>query len=132
MPQLVKGGKWIFGWVVVGPDREIRIPSEAYIEYGFQAGEPVFFLAGSRTSGGFSILREARLPDSEIPLDKRAMATGVVGVRGCIVLPSEIGVLPGDRLLAGRGSGLALGFLRQGPIFEEALRHEELQVFAPD
>jgi hypothetical protein len=132
MPQLVKGGKWVFGWVVVGPDREIRIPPEAYAEYGYQAGEEVVFLAGSRTSGGFSIGRPERLAHSKIPLEKRAFARGRIGDGGRVVLPPETGAEPGQRLLAGRGSGLALGFLRYGPIFEEALRHNELQVFAAD
>jgi len=72
MPQLVKGGKWVFGWVIVGGHREITIPPESYTEYGFQAGKPVFFL---------------------------------------------------------RGSGLALGFLTRGPIYEEAVKHSEIETF---
>ena len=55
MPRLVKGAKWTFGWVVVGPRREIAIPPEAWDEYGFQVGGEAIFCAGSRTSGGFSI-----------------------------------------------------------------------------
>ncbi len=132
MPQLAKGGKWVFGWVEVGSNLEIRIPPDAYSEYKFQAGEPVFFLAGSRTSGGFSILRKARLPDSKIPLERRALAAGVIGENGRVVLPSETGVLPGQRLLAARGSGLAPGFLRKGPIYQEALSHPEIEIFRPD
>ena len=45
MPRLVKGAKWAFGWVVVGPGREIAIPPAAWDEYGFgvggEAGPPV-------------------------------------------------------------------------------------------
>jgi hypothetical protein len=132
MPQLAKGGKWVFGWVVVGPRREIRIPPEAYAEYGFRAGEEVVFLAGSRKSGGFGIGRPEKLAQSKILLEKRAIGRGTIGPSGILELPPETGIRPGERLLAGRGSGLALGFLQQGPIFEEALRHDELQVFAPE
>jgi hypothetical protein len=72
MPSLTKGGKWVFGWVVVGQDRTIRIPPEAWEEYGFQAQDEVIFL---------------------------------------------------------RGSGLALGFLQGGLIYEEAEKHPDLEVF---
>ena len=129
MPQLVKGGKWVFGWVVVGGHREITVPPEAYAEYGFRAGEPVFFLHGSRRSGGFSIGRLAKLEQSQVPIRQRAFAQGEIGAGGQIDLPSEACVQAGDRLLAVRGSGLALGFLTQGPIYEEAVKHPEIETF---
>lgn len=131
MPQLVKGGKWIFGWAVVGTDRKIRIPPEAFVEYGFQTGEEVLFLPGSRRSGGFSIGRPESLAQSKIPLEKRSIGRGRIEEGGQVVLPSETGAVPGRRLLVGRGSGVALGFIQQGPIFEEALRHGEVLTFTP-
>ncbi len=33
MPQLVKGGKYIFGWTSINKDLRIRIPNEIYDEY---------------------------------------------------------------------------------------------------
>jgi hypothetical protein len=132
MPQLVKGGKWVFGWVVVSPKREIHIPPEAYAEYGFRTGEEVVFLAGSRTSRGFSIGRPEKSASSKIPLEGRAVGRAKIGPSGIVELPAGTGVLPGERLLAGRGSGLALGFIRQGRIFEEALRHTELKTFSSE
>ena len=49
MPQLVKGGKWVFGWIVVGRLKKIRIPPEAYNEYGFQMkGSFLFKAVGDR------------------------------------------------------------------------------------
>jgi hypothetical protein len=131
MPQLVKGGKWVFGWVIVGQQREIQIPPEAYAEYGFQVGGRVLLLSGSRRSGGFSIGRHEALAQAPIPLEQRAFGQGMVGEERRIVLPSEANVQPGDRLLAVRGSGLALGFLRYGPIYEEALKHSEIETFKP-
>ena len=44
MPQLDRRGKWVFGWVVVGPRREIAVPPEARREYGFRAGQRISFL----------------------------------------------------------------------------------------
>jgi hypothetical protein len=107
MPQLAKGGKWVFGWVVVGKRWRITIPPEAYREYGFQPGDEVVFLRGSKHSGGFSIGRVEKIP----PLfERRILARGRVARRGHVTLPPETGVQPGDRLLAVRGSGLALAY----------------------
>lgn len=130
MPQLVKGGKWVFGWTVVGPAGEGRIPPEAYAEYGFQPREPVVFLPGSRRSGGVGVARREKLAQSRIPLSQRALGEGVIGEKGWITFPPESGVQPGDRLLAVRGSGMALGFVQCGPIYEEALKHPEVETFS--
>lgn len=88
MPRLVKGGKWVYGWVVIGPKGEMTIP-----------------------------------------LVERALGRGRIGEGGQVVLRPEANVRPGDRLLAVRGSRYALGFVAQGPIYEEALKHPELEVF---
>jgi bifunctional DNA-binding transcriptional regulator/antitoxin component of YhaV-PrlF toxin-antitoxin module len=125
MPQLEKGGKWVFGWVVVQPGKKITVPSEAYREYGFQAGEEIVFTRGSRRSGGFGIGRAAKFPTL---LRQRTLALGRMGKKGQVVLPLEVELQVGDRLLAVRGSGYALGFLAQGSICEKALRHPELTV----
>lgn len=129
MPQLAKGGKWVFGWVVVGPDKDMRIPPEAYTEYGFQPGETVFFMKGSRRSGGFGLGKSTVL--SAAPILPRKLAQGTVSVAGTVSLPPEVEIQPGERLLVVRGSGLALGFLQRGPIYEEALKHPELEIFIP-
>jgi hypothetical protein len=126
MPQLEKGGKWVFGWVVVRDGIKIAVPPEAYREYGFQTGEEIVFTRGSRRSGGFGIGRADKFPAQ---LKKRVLAQGRMGMEGQVALPSEVEVQVGDRLLAVRGSGLALGFLAHGPIYEEALKHPELEVF---
>ena len=127
MPQLAKRGKWVFGWVVVGPQSEIIIPPEAYHEYGFRTGDEVIFLRGSRRSGGFSVGRVEKIPAL---FEKRILARGRMARQGRVNLPPETGAQPGDRLLVVRGSGLALGLLAQGSIYEEALKHPELEVFS--
>jgi hypothetical protein len=132
MPQLVKGGKWIFGWVLIGPRGEIAIPPEAWEEYGFQTGDEVTFLPGSRRSGGFGLSTPRLLEQMGRPLQTRVLARGHIAVTRQIVLPPTIGIRPGDRLLAVRGSGKALGFVAEGPIYEEALKHPSLEVFGED
>ena len=127
MPQLSKGGKWIFGWVVVGHNREIRIPPEACLEYGFQAQDDVLFTRGSRPSGGFGLGSRQTLAGK--PVLPRVFAQGILSGQGRVILPQAVETQPGERLLIGHGSGLALGFLQRGPIHEEALYHPELEFF---
>jgi hypothetical protein len=130
MPQLVKGGKWVFGWTVVNSAGEARIPPEAYAEYGFQSGEQIVFLHGSRQSGGCGVARREMLAGAQIPLAQRALGEGVVGENERVAFPSMTGFQTGERLLVVRGSGLALGFVQRGPIYEEASRHPEIEVFS--
>jgi hypothetical protein len=129
MPQLVAGGKWVFGWVIVGPGRELPIPQEAWGEYGFQFGDEVAFLPGSQTSGGFGISHPRLLAGMAAPLKARVLARAYVDETGRVIVPAAVGVEPGDRLLAVRGSGRALGFVTRGSIYEEALEHPELACF---
>jgi hypothetical protein len=129
MPQLVKGGKWVFGWVIVRLGGVVQIPPAAFTEYGFRPGEQVSFLRGSRRSKGFSIARREKLDGFRIPLEQRSIGEGMIGESGQGAIPPQAGLQPGNRLLAVRGSGLALGFVQRGPIYEEALNHPEIEAF---
>ncbi len=134
MPQLVKGGKWVFGWIVVRSESEITIPPEAWREYGFQARDEAIFTSGSRRSGGFGISRPGLMAEV-----REKMAGG--GLQelgrgqfetGRVMAPPEVGVKPGDRLLTVRGSRYSLGFVVRGPIYDEALKHTTIEVFGGD
>jgi hypothetical protein len=131
MPRLVKGGKWVYGWVVVGQQGEITIPPHAWCEFSFQAGEEAVFVPGSRRSGGFGISTPGLISEVFGRLGGatlRALARGRFDA-GCIILPQQVGVQPGDQLLVVRGSRYGLGFVAGGPIYAEALKHLELEVF---
>lgn len=132
MPEEEMSGDRMFGWSVVGSRREVRIPPDAYEEYGFREGERVLVVPGNRRSGGFSILREERLSNLVVSLGRRSLGGSQVRPDGCIVLPAGISVQPGDRLLVSRGSDSALGFAQKGPMFEEASHRGELDVFEAD
>ena len=94
-----------------------------------QPGGVVFFMKGSRRSGGFGLGKQEILAES--PILSRRLAQGIVTPEGLVCLPPEVAIQPGERLLVVRGSGLALGFLQRGPICDEALRHPELETFIP-
>jgi hypothetical protein len=132
MPQLIKGAKWTFGWTLVNPEGSITIPPDAWREFVFRHGDEAIFLPGSRRSGGFAISTAALLAGLAEPLvgaTSRILAKGRFGA-GHVLLPPELCLQPGARLLAVRGSRYGLGFVAQGPIFEEALKQtDRLEVF---
>jgi len=132
MPQLVKGGKWVFGWAMVGPSGELPIPPEAWEEYGFQVGDEVAFLPGSKRSGGFGLSHPRLLIKLPAQFQDRILARGRIDEAYQVAAPAEVGVEAGDLLLVARGSGRALGFLARGPIYEEARKHSELAIFVSE
>jgi len=129
MPQLEKGGKWIFGWIVVNQDLIFQVPPDAYDEYGFMTDQELAFTKGSRRSGGFGVGKSETINSNEYMV-KRIVAKTSMGKNRQITLPVGMGIAPKTRLLAVRGSNYALGFLLQGPIVELALLHPEIEVFS--
>jgi hypothetical protein len=107
----------------------LTIPPAAWKEYQFQIGDEVTFIPGSRRSGGFGLSHSRLLAAMPEPLQVRALARGRVAGLGRVAAPAKVGVQPGERLLAVRGSGRALSFVARGPIYEEALKHPNIQVF---
>jgi bifunctional DNA-binding transcriptional regulator/antitoxin component of YhaV-PrlF toxin-antitoxin module len=150
VPRITKGGKYIFGWSRIGEGGKIVIPDEAFDEYGLKADRRVILLSGSRTSGGFGITSKRLLEGSRLGAILKADPepdgfrvpegkTVESGGRGyCrlnlegrnLKLGSEVlksfGLKVGDRLLAIRGSGFAIGMAVKGPIIEEANEHPEI------
>jgi hypothetical protein len=109
----------------------VTIPPEAWREFGFRAGDETIFMPGSRKSGGFAISTPELMEEISERLGGgrlRVLARGQFG-DGQVTVPPEVGAQPGDRLLAVRGSRYGLGFVAQGPIYEEALKHLELELF---
>jgi len=154
MPRLVKGGKYVYGWSEVSREGRVAVPDEALADYSLKPPCKVILLSGSRRSGGFALTTPSLLKNSRLSviLDReprlaefqlREGETVTVGARtycwvklnskGEFVVPAETlkeyGVNLGDRLLVGRGSGLALAFIVKGPIVAEARRHSGLAVF---
>ena len=57
MPQMNKGGKFIFGKSIIRNDGIIQIPEQAIQEYNITSEEKVYLFTGSKSTGGF-VLRE--------------------------------------------------------------------------
>ena len=154
MPQLVKGGKNVFGWSKVGNNGVIKIPPEVIEEYNLRPSNKVIIMSGSKTSGGFSIVKieklinsplsvvldnnpklaKFQLPNGEsIQYNNRFFCWTEILHDGKIYLPIETlqlyGIKPGDNILSARGSDLGVGFIVRGPIIKEARNHPELKFF---
>jgi hypothetical protein len=131
MPRLEKGAKWTFGWVIIGPNRKITIPQEAWNEYGFKANDQAIFTPGSRKSGGFGISTKSLMKKVQNKMNGATIKElgRSIFKKGWVALPKELDYKSGDRLLTVRGSGLALGFVAEGPIYNEAMKHPELKIF---
>ena len=153
MPQLVKGGKYVFGWSLISEDGGILIPEEAWREYRLKPGEKVIIMPGSNTSGGFSIAKKSLLVESRlsdilawnqdlaefriaegdiIDTKGRKLCWAIIHAGGFLQLPPRTleayGIRPNDYLLAVRGSYVGIGMIAKGAICEEAKKHPEISV----
>jgi hypothetical protein len=154
VPQVTKGGKYVFGISVIRPDGAVIIPPEAMQEYKYSDVDIVLLMSGSRTSGGFVLtvkrliekseiypifykapgLVEFSLPEMEIVKNAgRSFCWTVIQPGGHIVLAtralSAYGIKPGDRLTAVRGSNYGITFLAKGPLWQRIVKHTELVTF---
>lgn len=156
MPQLVKGGKYIFGWTRIIEGNKIKIPDEAYEEYNIASTDKLFILSGSNSSGGFSIITPNSIINSKLSIEiirlagydketnsfsknrleiikhgKRFISWTNLEAEKYFKISNElISMLKiniGDNLLVGRGSGLGPAFIVKGTIYEEALKHDIMQ-----
>jgi hypothetical protein len=155
MPQLVKGGKYVFGWTVLRDDLRIRIPDETYEEYKFIKTDQLIIMSGSKSSGGFSICSPHTMSNYKLSNNifgligyvkesdsftrerlemvksgKRLISWTYLDKEKYFMLSKELvdslDLETGCRLLVGRGSGMGPAFISKGIIFNEALKHRDL------
>lgn len=145
MPQLNKGGKFVFGLSFIQPDRTIHIPPQALSEYDAAKGGKVIIFTGSKITGGFCVttyslllnsklkhileecprLRDCQLSEGEfIQYKGRKYAWIGIDKSGVIRLPqSTLSVLElqsGMELLSIRSSDIAFTMGAKGPLLEKA------------
>lgn len=66
MPQLNKGGKFIFGLSVIHPDLTIHFPPQALSEYDAARDGKVIIFTGSKITGGFCVTTYSLLSNSKL------------------------------------------------------------------
>jgi hypothetical protein len=155
MPQLVKGGKYVFGWTTINNELQIRIPDEAFEEYQLFKANKIVLISGSKASGGFgtcstdSLIKTkfshnlikltgyVKKTDSFTTGNLEILKTGdrwicwtYLNKKKYLSLSPELlsllGLKAGDKLLAARGSGIGPSFIARGIIYNEALKHNNL------
>lgn len=66
MPQMNKGGKFIFGKSLIQNDLSIHFPPQAIAEYNIKDEGKIFLFTGSKTTGGFCVTRKELLAPSKL------------------------------------------------------------------
>lgn len=61
MPQMNKGGKFIFGESVIRQDGLVQFPPQAADEYHIASEGKVYLFTGSKITGGFCVTRQGLL-----------------------------------------------------------------------
>lgn len=66
MPQMNKGGKFIFGKSLIRDDLTIHLPTQALAEYNATSEGKVYLFTGSKITGGFCVTRKGLLEPSKL------------------------------------------------------------------
>ena len=147
MPQMNKGGKFIFGASVIRRDGLVRFPPQAAEEYRIASEGRVYLFTGSRSTGGFCVTRQGLLLPSQLGhiltdlpellryeapegaflrYKGRAYCWTAVSASGEIRLTegmlAALQLAPGMRLLSIRSSDIAFTMGAKGPLWEKAER----------
>ena len=155
MPQMNKGGKFIFGKSIIQDNGVVQFPEQAICEYDITAEGKVYLFTGSKSTGGFCVTRKGLLEPSklghilsDIPtLREYASETGDfirykgrsytwtdISEDGRIVLTDDMMTFlkleTGMKLLSIRSSNIAFTMGAYGLLAEESMKHEdEIPVF---
>ncbi len=149
MPQMNKGGKFIFGKSIVRYDGTIQIPPQAVKEYNITFDKKVYLFTGSKITGGFCVTRKGLLEPSKLghiltdmpELQSYTLPHGeFVKYKGrfyCWIDISETGqivltpsmmeffhISPNMELLSIRSSDIAFTMGAKGPLLEKAENFE--------
>ena len=66
MPQMNKGGKFIFGKSLIRDDLTIHLPTQTLTEYNTTVEGKVYLFTGSKVTGGFCVTRKGLLEPSKL------------------------------------------------------------------
>lgn len=144
MPQMNKGGKFIFGRSVIRANGVVQIPPQAIEEYQITKEGKIYLFTGSKSTGGFCVTRKGLIepsklghiltekPDLRHYTSERGAFVKYKGRSYCWTTISNDGkimlsrsmmdfleVSPGDGLLSIRSSDIAFTMGAKGPLLEK-------------
>lgn len=144
MPQMTKGGKYIFGWSRIRVNGELIFPRMAVDEYNLQEETYIYIVSGSKQTGGFCVMTEPLLSHSKLKnilkenssLADRSLSEGeLIAYKGrkygwlalkenTVYLSDDLmkmlEIKVGDKLLAIRSSDIAFTMGVKGRLIEKA------------
>jgi len=145
MPQITKGGKFIFGWSKIQENGAVHLPKMAVEEYDITKEGKVYLISGSKQTGGFVVTKKGLLYDSKIgnilkdneQLCSYKIASGEfikykgrlytwcdITQEGIIYLTEDmrevLNINIGDKLLSIRSSDIAFCMGAKGQLIERA------------
>ena len=149
MPQMNKGGKFIFGRSLIRENGLVRLPSQAVQEYDIASEGKVYLFTGSKITGGFCVTRQGLLEPSKlghilremphllhhtiapgefIPYKGHSYCWVPVTPSGELNLPEQtlrfLDLFPGMTLLSIRSSDIAFTMGAKGPLLERAEQYD--------
>lgn len=145
MPQMNKGGKFIFGQSLICENGELQFPDQAAREYDIALEGKVYLFTGSKITGRFCATRKGLLlpsglnriltenpelmtyslrPGEFLRYKGRAYCWTTISNDAKIVLSDEmmnyLDIEPGRQLLSIRSSNIAFTMGAKGPLLEKA------------
>lgn len=155
MPQMNKGGKFIFGKSLIRENGIIQFPEQAIREYDITTDGKVYLFTGSKSTGGFCVTRRGLLepsmlghiltgtpelkeylskPGEFIKYKGRSYTWVEISPDGKIALTDEmlafLKIEIGMKLLSIRSSDIAFTMGAYGRLVEESMKHEkEISVY---
>ena len=144
MPQMTKGGKYIFGWSRIRVNGELIFPRMEVDEYKLKEENHIYIVSGSKQTGGFSVMTEPLLSHSTLKnvleenpsLADRSLSEGeLIAYKGrkygwlslkenTVYLSNDLmkmlEIKVGDKLLAIRSSDIAFTMGVKGSLIEKA------------
>ena len=155
MPQMTKGGKFVFGISVIYQNGSVFIPPQAAAEYNITADKKIYIFTGSRKTGGFCVTRKGLLALSKlghiltdnphlrdytseqgefIKYKGRSYCWTHISDDGKIILTDKmmafLNICPDMQLLSIRSSDIAFTMGAKGPLLEKARNYQgEIPVF---
>jgi len=149
MPQLNKGGKYVFGLSEIKNDYTIQIPEQAIIEYNIVMDKKIIVFTGTEITGGFCATNNTLLSHSKLKHildDCSALASYKLDTgefirykgRGYSWFPiSPLGIVHltenamnyldltiGDRLMCIRSSDIAFTMGARGPLMDKVYKYK--------
>ena len=155
MPQMNKGGKFIFGESEIHSDGRVQLPPQAVDEYHIALEGNIKLFTGSKITCGFCVTRKGLLLPSKLghiltetpsllhyevsagtflPYKGRSYCWTAISASGEITLTEEmmafLHLKPEMRLLSIRSSDIAFTMGAKGPLLEKAAHFDgEIPLF---